>query len=332
MMQPNSEGVGSLLAHCREPGRLPGEEDTGKVGFAAALAEHFSEEGFVAKLPAMDSGCASFLVLFAREPDIGGDQVLSIKVTDCVAGLFQARLNMGTLAELRRDSGMAEFSWGAFLRLLSAALRADSGCSAAAQLKVLPVARPLVGVPTTVEQKHDGSPPKHHCARLALRFQLEAASLVAHIDVPEAIAAPFAVPGAEAYLQALRHFVMGAVTVAGRDTPSVITKPPENSAAAAATLQTQRQQTPTLPPALARGGGSSIASIASVYSAPTPTSERSPSTVGTLAVASSASTPPVATASRKPVVPKKRAGGSLVAPSARRPAPGGGNPFQLSSR
>merc|ERR1719174_1544975 len=116
--------------------------------FEVALVANFSEGGFVAPLPASEPNGKTFLAICKRQgmasapctqvdPEKKDDhsQLLSLTVTNCLSGIFHKQFGLAELTDMRREVGMAEFAWGTFLKLLSAALRGQGGCSAQVEVK-----------------------------------------------------------------------------------------------------------------------------------------------------------------------------------------------------
>lgn len=250
---------------------VPGEASE----FVSALDLHFSQS-FVTRLSAETQGGDAFLVLCSRASGVDGPE-LQLTVTDCLSGVFSAQLSRDKLAELRGSSGMAEFAWAGFLRLLAMALRNAEGCRAEVK---------LTGTPGPA------------CARLALSYELEAATLVSSLSLDLRAAAP-ELPSqlAENYLRALRMFTLDAVEAAA---------------------STSKSSSHTNDAALVRGAllYGTLSNPASLTSSNRRLDHSSPAT---------------GAAVRKPA-PKKRLGGSLVDPNARKRAPGlkNANPFKLT--
>lgn len=262
--------------------------------FAFALAAHFAGGGFVVSLPSSNTKGECYLALCARDAGGVGERTaptLNLTVTDCLSGVFRQRLGFVELTEVRREAGMPEFPWNGFLRLLSAALRGESGCSATVEL-IPPAA---------------GSSAKSPHVQLALRFQLEAAALVSRIDISDCVLPPLAAPGTETYLRELHSFILGAVTVA-------------RSGGGATEL---------LPRVV---DGSQLPSFSLASAGTMPVSGSSAGTGAASRKPESAAAAPGGSAHGRGPAPKKRVGGSLVDPHARRARGGAGsNPFQLSS-
>mmetsp|Transcript_94344 Transcript_94344/g.177555 ORF Transcript_94344/g.177555 Transcript_94344/m.177555 type:complete len:466 (-) Transcript_94344:48-1445(-) len=133
---------------------------------------------------------------------------LRITLTSCMSGIFEKHLDIDGLASLRADAGMREFSWDVFLRLLSDALQCKNGCSTTANLT------------RRTSEHFQGDPemagPQVEVAqtRLTFRFQLEAATLVSQLDIPQRSMRAVFNSSTEAYLLELRHFLLDALAAA----------------------------------------------------------------------------------------------------------------------
>jgi len=169
--------------------------------FGEALNVQFNTSAFVASLPALESGHEPFLLLCEREMGDGDTASagpgLNITVTNCLTGIFCKKLKFMDVAEVRQAAGMVEFSWTMFLKLLSAALRNEEGCS------------------TTVRPAACRTcPATESYLELVCRFQLESVALVGRIKVAEKVPAPLPTLEGDNYLRDLRGFVVAAVRAA----------------------------------------------------------------------------------------------------------------------
>ncbi|CAE8605699.1 unnamed protein product [Polarella glacialis] len=280
--------------------------------FATALASYFPQAGFVAHISSRVEG-DQFLALVSRGPsdtfssDSGPG--LTIEVTDCLQGVFRRQLGLGALDELRRGAGMAEFAWPTFFRLLASALRGEEGCGVTAENIHIATGR---SCSSTGQGCSRG-------LRLEFRFQLQAAALVGHLQLDAAAALPeevLASAETTAFLRELRRFVLGSLkAAAAAEASSSVGSPPRPGRGLAMGSPARRPSAAAAVPEAAAGVSDTIGlfdTSATVGSGGSLT--RTPSNPSAPAAA-----------------PKKRPGGSLVDPNARKARRGGGNPFQLSS-
>lgn len=289
---------------------------------------------------------------------------LRLTVTSCVSGIFEKELDMDGLAALRSDAGMREFSWDVFLRLLSDALQGKKGCSTIASL--MDTTRVLVLGELSPGQQREAPARPEPCTRLTLRFQLEAAALITQFDIPKRSLPPGLDASTEAYLLELRRFLLDALGAARTEgmrdaVPSTQLTSASRQLGSLAAKSRGTHRVDMLEDRLPRGvaasgsatvkgvedGAGAMAPLAgplqcdsasrSLATLPPPdssaltvsgshASSRSLPAGGAALTICSTSTN-VAAAKRAAVQPKKRCGGSLVDPRARK-APKG-NPFQL---
>ena len=155
------------------------------------------------------------MALCARE-GTGVDSAVNLTVTDCVSGIFGRRLGERELDEMRQDSGMAEFGWSGFLRLLSAALRGTAGCSTVLEMPVQndgPLESTSTRLAVTASEGLSGVTGKSS-ASLTFRFKLEAAALMSQVRLDSRAVAP---TSSERYLRELRDFMTSAVGAAANN-------------------------------------------------------------------------------------------------------------------
>eukprot|EP00929_Paragymnodinium_shiwhaense_P088402 TRINITY_DN48724_c0_g1_i1.p1 TRINITY_DN48724_c0_g1~~TRINITY_DN48724_c0_g1_i1.p1 ORF type:complete len:342 (-),score=75.71 TRINITY_DN48724_c0_g1_i1:326-1351(-) len=293
---------------------------------ASALAAHFGEV-FVSRIPSSSSTARSpvandppasedaFVAVCSRE---GSQASLALKIvaSDCLAGIFERRLQQVDLEEMRQEAGMAEFGWPGFLRLVACALRGEAGCSAA------------IEVAAAAAAGGDAA-----SATLTMRFKLEAAALVSRVRL---LVAPDGSPSAgQSYLKALQRLTLRAVAAASAGAASRASGGGmQHAATAGAGLATSTLGSLAFPGLTGLPGstlgygtyGRELGGFTDVAGMTAP--------VGASAAAAAASASETsgaaagAPAASKPATAKKRLGGSLVDPAARRPRPGS-NPFQL---
>jgi len=282
--------------------------------FCNALKLYFSEAGFVSFLPVATRERKSFLAVCTREmvddasrPVAMETPFLRLMLSDCLGSIFCASLHLKELEEIRQDAGMAGFAWDVFIRLLSAALREEDGCSAVVDVK-----------DSDNSSSSDGSH-KHCHLQLALRFQLEFAALTGRINVDETVRAPQVTLDDGAYHEEFRNFVFSAVLSAQGKRPSKKTIPTleayvtkmTEGATEATTLQTVTTTSPTV----------------MTTSSPAMTTSPRKTAAADYTLERQAESASVSTPSSRPVIKKRQ--GAVIDPVARRMRRGGANPFQL---
>lgn len=299
------------------------KDDQAELG--AALAANFPDVGFVSKVSATNSATEPFLMLVSQNAERSAESAeadgasLSLEITDCLEAHFRRRLDQAALEELRQDAGMAAFEWKTFLRLLASALRGQNNCTVTAD----PQPTGLAGT---------------RRLQLDFRFQLQQGgslggrlSLYASASLPAA-----ALPEVGAFMRELRRFVVTALDAAA--TGKALQAPSQSLVSLGASPVFRTSSMPAqgstplaerfAPRAASDGALTGMPSFGLGFAAdatlPSLDKLEGPSSRG-----STPRGPPSPATAAPP--PKKRVGGSLVDPHARKTRRAGVNPFQLSS-
>jgi len=292
-------------------------QNNDQVELVAALSANFPEAGFVSKVSVRNGDGEHFLMLVLRNRESveADSESLLLEITDCLEAHYRRRLDRAALEEFRRDAGMAAFEWKTFLRLLASALRTQNNC-------------------TITADRHQTDPDGPHCLQLDFRFQLQQGGSLGgrlRLDASAALP-PAASPEVGAFLRELRRFVVAALDAAGaghamQASPQSLQAPGTSPVFRTSSMPAQGSAPLAdllAPRATSDGSLRGLASFGLGLGADAtfPSLDKmEPSSRGSTPTTPAATAPP----------PKKRVGGSIVDPHARRTRRAGVNPFQLSS-
>eukprot|EP00930_Biecheleria_cincta_P102900 TRINITY_DN94752_c0_g1_i1.p1 TRINITY_DN94752_c0_g1~~TRINITY_DN94752_c0_g1_i1.p1 ORF type:complete len:312 (+),score=56.99 TRINITY_DN94752_c0_g1_i1:28-936(+) len=293
------------------------DKSNDQAELGAALAANFPDAGFVSKVPVRNSAGEPFLMLVLR--DEADAESLSLEITDCLEAHFRRRLDLAALEELRRDAGMAAFEWKTFLRLLASALRGQNNCT------------------VTADPQRTG-PDETRCLQLDFRFSLQqGGSLGGRLSLEASASLPSkaASPEVGAFMRELRRFVVSALDAAGTgkalQASSQTLLSPGASPVFRTTSAPAQGSAPLVDRLSPRAASESVLAgmpsfglgFAADATLPPLDKLEGPSSRG-----STPRGPPTPSSAAPP--PKKRVGGSLVDPHARKTRRAGVNPFLLS--